>query len=418
MRWPWAPRQDWGREPAVRRQHGVSAYCGERRSGWRPFAWEDDTFDLLQPRGTQNNGRTGELYCRLGHARSGAAERHGGWTELADRHEYDDRTGMHVSDDVGISHHDGVSDDDGEAARHHNDNRARWLDQHDSAAWHDHDDRARRYDQHDSAAWHDHDDRARRYDVDDSTAVRPARLAAGTTTTTEPGGTTRRPSMVGRPPPPSMVAPRRRPSMVGRPPRPSTVAPSRPSMVGRPQRPSMVAPRHDRAWWRTHDRAWWDHVTTEHGGTTSTTEHGGTTSTTEHGGTTSRPTWWDDLDDRACGTTSTTEHGGTPRRPSMVDDLHDRAAGWYLHHGEPASGGVGSVRPRPRARGGQSGVVRAGRCGLRDWFGCTGWQHGFRVAPGDWSDQSVPGSRGWRARHDRHRAPGGGVRRTPPTGRS
>lgn len=97
--------------------------------------------DRLQPHGTQNDGRTGEPYRRLGHARYGAAERrNGGWTELADHHEYDDRTRMHVSDDVGISHNDGVSDDDGEAARHHNDNRARWLDEHDSAAWHDHDD--------------------------------------------------------------------------------------------------------------------------------------------------------------------------------------------------------------------------------------------------------------------------------------
>jgi hypothetical protein len=83
--------------------------------------------------------------------------RNGGWTEHADHHEYDDRTRMHVSDDVRISHNDGVYDDDGEAARHHNDNRARWLDEHEPAARYDHDDCARRFDQHDSAAWHDHD---------------------------------------------------------------------------------------------------------------------------------------------------------------------------------------------------------------------------------------------------------------------
>ena len=46
---------------------------------------------------------------------------------------------MHVSDDVGISHNDGVSDDDGEATRHDNDNRARWLDEHEPAARYDDD---------------------------------------------------------------------------------------------------------------------------------------------------------------------------------------------------------------------------------------------------------------------------------------
>jgi hypothetical protein len=114
-------------------------YCGEREDwvGGHSLG-KTKPYDLLQPHGTQNNGLTGEPYCRLGHARYGAAERrNGGWTELADHHEYDDPAGMQPSDDTGISHHYGVSDDDREAARHDNDYRARWLDEHEPAAGYD-----------------------------------------------------------------------------------------------------------------------------------------------------------------------------------------------------------------------------------------------------------------------------------------